>query len=479
MWGAWNRKNRRQRGREPFVVYPFCGGEDLAYILIVDDESRMRQLLSIMLERRGHRIAQAGDGEEAFRMIQDVAYDMVITDIKMPRMDGMELLEKIEQKDIPCPVVFITAFATVDSAVEAMHQGAVDYITKPFEEERILFTIERTLKLGRTISENRALKEELQKVTGSGDVVYASKAMSKVMDLALRVARTESAVLITGESGTGKEVIARFIHQSSPYREGRFVPVNCAAISPSLVESELFGHEKGSFTSADKKGIGKFEYASGGTLFLDEIGDLPGEAQAKLLRALQEKKIQRVGGNEEIPVDVRVICATNRNLKKLVDGKIFRKDLFYRINVFPIEPPPLRERVDDIPLLVDHFLAKIGRGQKIHMTEGALRVMMAYPWPGNVRELINAVERAAILAGDGGAITVDTLSFLRSGSSEPDRMSSFKIPPEGIVIEELENDLVNQALEMTGSNQTAAAKLLGLSRAKFRVLMKQASKENR
>mgnify|MGYP006291494559 FL=1 len=439
----------------------------------------MRQLLSIMLERRGHRIAQAGDGEEAFRMIEDDPYDMVITDIKMPRMDGMELLEKIQKKDIPCPVVFITAFATVDSAVEAMHQGAVDYITKPFEEERILFTIERTLKLGRTISENRALKEELQKVTGSGDVVYASEAMRKVMDLALRVAKTESAVLITGESGTGKEVIARFIHQSSPYGEGRFVPVNCAAISPSLVESELFGHEKGAFTSADKKGIGKFEYASGGTLFLDEIGDLPAEAQAKLLRALQEKKIQRVGGNEEIPVDVRVICATNRNLKKLVDEKIFRQDLFFRINVFPLEPPPLRERVDDIPLLADHFLKKIGRGKKIHMTEGALRVMTAYPWPGNVRELINAVERAAILAGDAGAITADTLSFLRSGSAEPDRMCSFKIPPEGIVIEELENDLVNQALEMTGSNQTAAAKLLGLSRAKFRVLMKQALKENR
>lgn len=448
----------------------------MAYILIVDDEPRMRQLLSLMLERRGHRIAQAGDGEEALKLVEENPFDLVISDLKMPRMNGMEFLEQIKEKEISCPVVFITAFATVDSAVEAMHLGAVDYITKPFEEERILFTIERTLKLSQVLQENRVLKNELQKRSESNNVIYSSKAMSQIMDLALKVARTDSAVLITGESGTGKEVIARFIHRSSPCSKGRFVPVNCAAISPSLVESELFGHEKGAFTSADRMGIGKFEYASGGTLFLDEIGDLPLEAQAKLLRALQEKKIQRVGGNEEIAVDVRVICATNRNLEKLVEDKVFRQDLYFRINVFPLEAPPLRKRVEDIPPLIDYFLKKNGYGERIHVTDGALRVMMDYSWPGNVRELINAVERAVILGGETGAITADTLSFLTPGCPEFKRSPSWNIPPQGLVLEQLENHLVRQALELTGDNQTAAAKLLGLSRAKFRVLMKQAIK---
>ncbi|MCK4534065.1 MAG: sigma-54-dependent Fis family transcriptional regulator, partial [Syntrophobacterales bacterium] len=299
-------------------------------ILVVDDEEKMRHLLSIMLERRGYLVDQAGDGVDALKTLETVHCDMVITDVKMPRMGGEILLKRIMKMDAPCPVVFITAFATVESAVDIMRAGAVDYITKPFEEERILLTVERTLNLSRIMAENRDLKKELQQTAGSEEIVYGSGAMSGVMDLSARVAEGDTAVLITGESGTGKELLAKYIHNASPRRDKRFVPVNCAAISPNLVEAELFGHEKGAFTGAIRRNQGRFEYADGGTLFLDEIGDLSPEAQAKLLRALQEKKIQRVGGNEEIPVDVRVICATNQNLGELASRGNFRQDLYFR-----------------------------------------------------------------------------------------------------------------------------------------------------
>jgi two-component system response regulator PilR (NtrC family) len=301
--------------------------------------------------------------------------------------------------------------------------------------------------------------------------------MTAVMDLASRVAQTDSAVLINGESGTGKEVLAKYIHSSSSRQARRFVPVNCAAISPQLVESELFGHEKGSFTGADRKAVGKFEFAAGGTLFLDEIGDLPLEAQAKLLRALQEKKIQRVGGNEEIPVDVRVICATNRNLDDLVESGDFRQDLFFRIDVFPIYTPPLRERMDDVVPLTRYFLKRIPRGSELKITEGAVRCLLECAWPGNVRELANAIERSVILAHDKGEISADTLSFLRKTPAVGnDCAPGLRLPTQGLSIEELENELVQQALEISGNNQTAAARLLGLSRAKFRVLLKQTLK---
>ncbi|MCP4682521.1 MAG: sigma-54-dependent Fis family transcriptional regulator [Desulfobacterales bacterium] len=446
----------------------------MPHILVVDDEEKMRHLLSIILSRHGYKVDEAGDGQEALKMVRSTPFDMVITDMKMAPMDGMELLRKITRMKAPCPVVFITAFATVDSAVEAMRQGALDYITKPFEEDRILLAVERTLSLSRIISENRDLRQELQKVKGSEEIVYESKEMSEIMALASKVAESESAVMITGESGTGKELLAAYIHNASPRREGRFVPVNCAAISPNLVESELFGHEKGSFTGADRRSIGKFEYASNGTIFMDEIGDLPLEAQAKLLRTLQEKKIQRVGGNEEIPVDVRVICATNQDLNKLVGNGAFRQDLYFRINVFPVQPLPLRERSDDIAPLVRHFLHRKSRDTEIKLSEGAVRVFKEYTWPGNVRELANAVERAVILAKDQGAITADTVSFLRTSHESG---SGFKLPPEGVSLEKVETSLVRQAFEMSGKNQTTAAKLMGLTRAKFRVLMKRAEKE--
>ncbi len=450
----------------------------MPHILVVDDEEKMRHLLSILLERKGCSVDRAGDGMEALEMVRKACeeqqpYDMVISDIKMPRMSGVDLLNRINELNIACPVVFITAFATVDSAVEAMRMGAADYLTKPFEEEKIFLTVERTLNLSRIITENRDLKRELQKLSGDDEIVYVSEKMRRIMDLAAKVARSDSAVLITGESGTGKELLSKFIHRNSKRSQGRFVPVNCAAISPSLVESELFGHEKGSFTGADKKAVGKFEYASGGTVFLDEIGDLPLEAQAKLLRASQEKKIQRVGGNEEIPVDVRLVCATNKNLSELVENGEFRQDLYFRINVFPLEPPPLRERPEDVKSLVGHFLKRMGSPQ-ISITNEAYRLLMEYSWPGNVRELANAIERSVILVGESGEIAAETLSFLKTCAPRDCRDLQFQLPPEGLSIEEFENELVKQALEVSGNNQTAAAKLLGLSRAKFRVMMKQA-----
>lgn len=295
------------------------------------------------------------------------------------------------------------------------------------------------------------------------------------MENALRVATSDTAVLITGESGTGKEVVARFIHSSSPRNKARFVPVNCAAISPNLVESELFGYEKGAFTGADRRTKGKFEYADGGTLFLDEIGDLPLEAQAKLLRALQDKKIQRVGGNQEIPLDVRIICATNQDLKQLVEKGKFRQDLYYRINVFPIESPPLRERPEDIVPLAEHFLRQLSGSGDLRMTDGAVRTLMSYNWPGNVRELANAVERVMILYKGEGMVTAETVSFLRGAPAPNCAQNLFKLPAEGLALEAMEKELVRQALEASGNNQSSAAKLLGLTRAKFRVLAKLVS----
>ncbi len=448
----------------------------MAHILVVDDETKMRQLLAIMLERAGYSVDQAANGLEALKKIRSFPYDMVISDIKMPEMDGLTLLEKIKEEAILCPVVFITAFATVDSAVSAMRQGAIDYITKPFEDKRILLTVNRSLRISRLLAENRELKEKLEQTRGGGEIIFSSPEMTRTILLAERVAQNDTAVLLTGESGTGKELLANYIHRKSNYRKGRFVPVNCAAISAGLVESELFGHEKGAFTGADSLVIGKFEYADKGTLFLDEIGDLPAEAQAKLLRVLQEKKIQRVGGHAELPVNVRIICATNKNLEKLVKEGKFRQDLFFRINVFPISPPPLRQRTNDIILLADHFLNLLLKGKKLQLTEGAKRILLEHDWPGNVRELANAMERACILDQDQGCISSTTLSFLMPVEAQQD-LSEFKLPPGGISLEEIEKNFVRQALELAGNNQTTAARLLNLSRAKFRVLLNRLKNE--
>ena len=450
----------------------------MAYILVVDDEEKIRRVLKIMLSLHGHKVDEAGSGEEALEKVKESYYDLVIADIKMPGMDGITLLQEINKLDTPVPVVFITAYASVESAVEAMKMGAVDYIAKPFEEDRILLTVERALGVSRLLSEKRELQEELRKRTLPKDMVCESEAMKRVIELADKVAPLENTtVLITGESGVGKEVIARYIHSISPRRKKRFVAVNCGAIPANLIESELFGYEKGAFTGATSRKRGLFEAAEGGTLFLDEIGEMPLEAQVKLLRVLQERKIQRVGGTEEIPVDVRIIAATNQDLEELVRKGSFREDLFYRLNVFPIHIPPLRERKEDIEPLVRLFVERV-MGKPAEgpvLTAGAKKILEQYPFPGNVRELANAVERALILTGGKLPLTAEALSFLGQQKASPRRV--FELPPEGISLEELEKELIKQALERTGGNKSAAARLLGLTRTKLRTRLKMLEEE--
>ncbi|MCD4721259.1 MAG: sigma-54 dependent transcriptional regulator [Desulfobacula sp.] len=446
---------------------------DKPNILVADDEDRMRHLLSVMLQRNGYKVDQAQDGLEALKMIKENPYDLLISDIKMPGLDGMGLLKELRKEENLIPVIFITAFATVESSVEAMKAGASDYITKPFEEERIIVTVNRCLDLSRVMAENRRLKEEIKNISYKDNIIYASKQMQDVMNLGFRVAATLSVVMITGASGTGKELLARYIHKNSDRKNNRFVPLNCAAITPTLVESELFGYEKGAFTGAESRKRGKFEYATKGTLFLDEIGDMPLEAQAKLLRALQEQRFQRVGGNKEIPVDVRIICATNQDLKKMVAKGAFRSDLLYRINVFPIEMPALRQRPDDIVPLAKYFLTLQTIKGDMQLTQGACRILKKYHWPGNVRELQNVIERAVILVVEGGTISSETLSFLDDLGVLPEEDKGFVLPENGISLEKFQLDLAKQALEKTNNNQTAAARLLGMTRAKFRVLMRR------
>lgn len=452
----------------------------MAQILVVDDEEKIRKILKLMLSLKGHSVDEASTGEEALRKLKENLYDLVIADIKMPGMDGLELLKRINEMDVPIPVVFITAYATVENAVEAMKMGAIDYIPKPFEEERLILTIEKALGISRLLEEKRELQEELNKKTLPRDIVCESEGMKQVLQLARKVAKLSgTTVLITGESGVGKEVVARYIHRLSPRAKKRFVAINCAAIPSSLLEAELFGYEKGAFTGAYQRKKGVFETANGGTVFLDEIGDMPLEAQVKLLRVLQEKKIQRIGGTEEIPVDVRIIAATNKNLEELVSRGDFREDLFYRLNVFPIHIPPLRERKEDIVPLVKLFaervMGKLPEGPVL--TPGAQKLLENYPFPGNVRELANAVERAIILSGGEFPLTVEHFSFLATSVKKTGKYI-FELPPEGISLEELEKQLIKQALERTGGNKSAAARLLGLTRTKFRTRLKMLEEED-
>jgi DNA-binding NtrC family response regulator len=448
----------------------------MAKILIVDDEERVRTILRLMLTAKGHVIGEAGNGLEALEQLKADTYDLVITDIRMDGLDGRGLLREIKTQNLGCPVVFITAFATLESAVEALRLGAADYLVKPFEEEQVHLAVERALGMGRLLAENVQLRQAIGQGEVNDEAVFFSAAMRQVQDLVSRVAPSETTVLITGESGTGKEVIAKLIHQESKRQGQRFVTLNCAAISPQLVESELFGHEKGSFTSASNRKIGKFEFAGQGTLFLDEIGELPLEAQAKLLRVIQERIIQRVGGNQDISVDIRLICATNQDLEKLVEKGRFRQDLYYRIAVFPIQVPPLRKRQEAIASLATFFIRRWGGLREFNgeiITPSAMRILKNYSWPGNVRELANAMERVMILKAGQLPVNSDDLKFLQgSPASTDDCAELLQLPMGGIHFETLQKRLVHQALERTAGNQSSAARLLGLTRAKFRTLVK-------
>jgi len=367
-------------------------------ILIVDDEKSIRTALREILEYEKYEVDEASDGEEGLQKISKGNYDLVLCDVKMPKMDGVELLEKAMEAGHGAQFVMISAHGTIETAVEATKKGAFDFIPKPPDLNRLLLTLRNALDKSSLVTETKKLKKKLNKTY---DIIGESAPLMEVKAMIEKVGPTDARVLITGENGSGKELVARWLHDKSARAEAPFIEVNCAAIPSELIESELFGHEKGSFTSAVKQRIGKFEQANGGTLFLDEIGDMSLSAQAKVLRALQEHKITRVGGDKDIKVDVRILAATNKDLKKMIEEKLFREDLYHRLSVILIQVPPLRERKDDIPLLVDKFLGDIAKeygAAKKEIQKGALKALQGHDWTGNIRELRNVVERLVIMS---------------------------------------------------------------------------------
>ncbi|OGT95887.1 MAG: Fis family transcriptional regulator [Geobacteraceae bacterium GWB2_52_12] len=435
-------------------------------ILIIDDDTSLRRVLEYNLQEAGYAVATAASGEEGLRLFEEVDPALVITDMKMPGMDGSQVLKAVKERSPETLVIIITAFGTVDVAVEAMKLGAYDYITKPFNREELRMTVNKALEFTGLAAENRRLKDELSDRTDFRTMVGSSPAMEKVFQIVAKVADSEASVLITGESGTGKELVARSVHARSGRRNGPFVAINCAAIPRDLLESELFGHVKGSFTGAIKDKTGKFLLADGGTLFLDEVGELPVELQPKLLRALQERVIEPVGGTKEHKLDVRVVAATNLDMEKALTEGTFREDLYYRLAVIPIHLPPLRQRRDDIPLLLRYFCGKHG-ADKVNFDKQALAQLSSYGWPGNVRELENLVERLLIMR-NGSTITPDDLpDKIRTGSgpvSGGGAGNVINLPDEGYSLEQLEREVVVQALERNQWNQTAAAKFLRIPR---------------
>jgi two-component system response regulator AtoC len=438
-------------------------------ILVVDDEVKMRRLLEMSLKNMGHEVIQAGDGEEALNCLGEAPFDLVMTDLNMPRLSGMELLRSLRERGDDVPVIVLTAFGSIETAVEAMKLGAADYIIRPFEMETVELAVTRALAMGAMQRENRFLRDEIER--GWGEFIGRSPKMVELYALIQQVAPARSSVLITGETGTGKELVARAIHQASG-RGGLFVPINCAAIPADLLESELFGHQKGAFTGAHRDRMGKFELASGGTIFLDEITEMPVPLQAKLLRVVQEASVERLGAQFGVKVDLRIVAATNRDPAQAVTEGALRQDLFFRLNVVRIDVPPLRERKDDIPVLARHFLHKysgeLGRPVP-RLTEAALQSLLAYPWPGNIRELENLMERTSVLCR---GTTVDA-QFLPADltASAGDRASvpaaGEGIDQESLLLEEqlstLEKRLLRAALQRSGDNKSAASRLLGVS----------------
>jgi DNA-binding NtrC family response regulator len=423
-------------------------------MLVVDDEKNQREIYTLILEDDGYRVTTAQSGEQALRFARASPFDLVLTDYKMTGMDGLTLLNELLKLDPSIIVVMMTAHGSVDSVKEALRGGAFDYLEKPIDRDQLLKVVQNAL--GRL---NRI----------DDEIIGQSEEMERVKKMILKVAGSSSTVMIRGESGVGKERVARAIHKASPRAADIFQAVNCAAINENLIESELFGHEKGSFTGAHTQKKGQFEIADRGTLFLDEIGDLNISMQAKILRALQEKEIMRVGGTRPIKVDVRVIAATNRDLEAMVKDGRFREDLYYRLNIIPIVIPPLRNRRDDIPTLVDFFISKhsLSSHRQINgLTAGARNLIMSYSWPGNVRQLESAIERAILLC-EGSEIDVEDLPFEIRQEGTSAAAFNFKLPPEGISFEEVEKSLITQAMEQTNWNITRSAKLLGLS---FRTL---------
>ena len=432
-------------------------------ILLIDDDDSLRRVIEFSLVEAGYRVQPATSGEEGIGLFGKGSFDAVITDITMPGMSGMDVLAKLHEQDPALPVVMITAYGTIESAVQAMKQGAFDYITKPFNRDELKLTLAKALRIRRLERENTALRAEVTDRYRFDAIVGDSATIKEVLDLAGRVAASDATVLITGERGTGKELLAKGIHFNSTRSRGPFVAVNCAAIPETLIESELFGHVKGAFTGATKDKEGKFELADGGTILLDEIGDLRIDLQAKILRVLQERSVDPVGGAQPIPVDVRVIASTNRDVEVLIKEGKFRDDLYDRINVIGLRMPPLRERKDDLPLLAGFFLRKFNKDAGVSIDQAGMNALLSYGWPGNVRELESVIERASVLR-QGVVITLAELPDKLKGGKTGIENIILNLPDEGIALEELEKSLISKALEKHKSNQTRAAEYLGITR---------------
>ncbi len=452
-------------------------------ILVVDDEPNYLIILSELLRDEGFEVFTAPNGEEGLAIVQEVDLDLVITDMQMPGMNGLELLDKIKEQNTHLPVIMITAFAEVEKAVAAMQAGAYNYLSKPFSNDELLINVNKAVHHYSLIQENSRLRKDMLTRTGFSGMVGKNKYMLQVYELIEKVAPTPSSVLISGESGTGKELVAKAIHFNSPRADKPFITVNCAALAENLLESELFGHEKGAFTGAIAMRKGRFELADGGTLFLDEIGEIPLPLQAKLLRAIQEKSFERVGGSKTLLVDVRIVSATNKDLKDEVKKGTFREDLYYRLNVIHLGLPPLRDRQDDIPLLVEYFVKsvadRLGKTE-LDINKEAMRLLVSLPWEGNVRELENTIERAAILCDDnkitGNDVQPESIGAANMESWGDDLDLARIIPADADLNEVLyaiEDKMLHQALDATGYVQARAADKLGITKSLLQYKMKK------
>jgi DNA-binding NtrC family response regulator len=435
-------------------------------ILVIEDEEKQRRVVGLHLASTNYEVKGAGTAEEGWKLAGDV--DLILTDLKLPGMDGLELLEKLKAQNSHTPVVVMSAFSTVENAVEAMKRGAVDFLPKPFSLDHLSVVVEKALEVSKLRDENRELREALGQRYQFENIIGSSPAMQEIFATIMRVAPTRATVLLAGESGVGKDMIARAIHQHSPRKDRPFVKINCTAIPENLMESELFGYEKGAFTGANISKPGKFEQANTGTVMLDEIGDVPASVQVKLLRILQEREFERLGSNKTQQTDVRVIAATNVDLRAALEQGTFREDLYYRLNVVPMNIPPLRERKDDIPYLVEHFAKKFNG----EISEGAMERLVSYHWPGNVRELENVIERSVLLA-KGPLVEADDIKIESGIGRAKPAFTSDAFLPEGMTLDQYEQSIIREALKRANGNKSQAARLLGLTRNALRYRLTQ------
>ncbi len=435
-------------------------------VLVIEDEEKARRVVGLQLSSDGYAVKAVGTAEEGLKLAGEA--DLVLTDLKLPGMDGLALLEQLHAQNAHLPVIVMSAFGTVEIAVEAMKKGAVDFLPKPFSLDHLTVVVEKALEVRKLRDENRELREALGQRYQFENIIGKSAPMQEIFATITRVAPTRATVLLAGESGVGKDMIARAIHQHSPRKDRPFVKINCTAIPENLMESELFGYEKGAFTGANTSKPGKFEQADTGTVFLDEIGDVPGSVQVKLLRVLQEREFERLGSNKTMHTDVRVIAATNVDLRAALEQGTFREDLYYRLNVVPMNIPPLRERKEDIPYLVEYFAKKFNG----EISEGAMERLMSYHWPGNVRELENVVERSVLLAQgprvEPSDVKIDTAPRRSTAAAGSDHFL-----PEGMTLDEYEQSVIREALKRANGNKSQAARLLGLTRNALRYRLAQ------